>query len=68
MLGSQGITITLDCDYDTVRVPLTAGALLLRWLARVTSLFLRGLNPFGAPKPLPVLSPSHFVPKKGFQL
>ena len=26
------------------------------------------LNPSGAPKPLPILIPSNFVPKKGFQL
>ena len=32
--------------------------------------FLRGfrctLDPFGAPKPLPILNPSNFVPPKGF--
>ena len=25
------------------------------------------LNPFGAPKPLPILNPSNFVPKTDFQ-
>ena len=30
--------------------------------------FERGLNPFRAPEPLPILNPSNLSPKTGFQL
>ena len=36
-------------------------------LWEMNSLFLF-LNPFRAPEPLPILNPSNFVPKNGFQL
>ena len=38
------------------------------WLKKILNGGAGLLNPFGAPKPLPILNPSHFVPKKGFQL
>ena len=60
----------LDCIYyprvrTTRFTPLQPQKRLLILIPSKWSL-KRPLNPFGAPKPLPILNPSNFVPENGF--